>query len=77
MVQKGELDLEQMQFDAVMKSIISMLETAGYDPYMQLKGFVMTGKKEYITRQGGARDLVERLDPGKIKAFLETYNNHL
>ena len=67
--------MDQMQFDTAIKAIISALETAGYDPYMQLKGFVMTGKIEYITRQGGARVLVERLEPEKIKAFLETYKN--
>ena len=69
------MDLNQMQFDTAIKAIISVLETAGYDPYMQLKGFVMTGKMEYITRQGGARDLVEHLEPEEIKAFLATYKN--
>lgn len=67
--------MDQMQFDTDIKAIISALETAGYDPSMQLKGFVMTGKIEYITRQGGARALVERLNPEEIKAFLEAYKN--
>lgn len=67
--------MDQMQFDTDIKAIISALKTAGYDPSMQLKGFVMTGKIEYITRQGGARALVERLNPEEIKAFLEAYKN--
>ncbi len=67
--------MDQMQFDTAIKAIISALKTAGYDPYMQLKGFVMTGKIEYITRQNCARDLVEHLEPEEIKAFLQTYKN--
>lgn len=50
--------MNQMQFDAAIEKIVSAMKTAGYDPYMQLKGYVVSGEITYITRQGGARDMV-------------------
>ena len=64
----------QTQFNAAMDKIVSAMKTAGYDPYMQLKGYVETGEITYITRQGGARDLVAQLDVKQIKDFLKTHN---
>jgi len=68
--------LNQMQFDAAIEKIVSAMKTAGYDPYMQLKGYVETGESTYITRQGGARDMVTRLDVKQIKDFLKTHNRN-
>lgn len=66
--------MDQMQFDAAIKTVISALQTAGYDPYMQLLGYVKTGESAYITRQGGARELVEHLGVNRIKDFLKEHN---
>jgi len=66
--------LIQTQFDAAIDKIVSAMKTAGYDPYMQLKGYVETGEITYITRQGGARDMVAQLDVKQIKDFLKTHN---
>ena len=66
--------MNQMQFDAAIKEIVSAMKTAGYDPYMQLKGYVETGEITYITRQGGARDKVSQLDVEMIKDFLKAHN---
>ena len=66
--------MNQMQFDAAIEKIVSAMKTAGYDPYMQLKGYVVTGEITYITRQGGARDMVSQLDVEKIKDFLKAHN---
>ena len=71
---KGVMQLNQMQFDAAIEKIVSALKTAGYDPYMQLKGYVVSGEITYITRQGGARDLASQLDIERIKDFLKTHN---
>lgn len=62
--------MDQMQFEAAMKTVISALQAAGYDPYSQLLGYVGARESAYITRQGGARELVERLDMDWIKGFL-------
>lgn len=50
--------MDQMQFEAAMKTVISALQAAGYDPYSQLLGYVGTGESAYITRQGGAREFI-------------------
>ena len=63
-----------MQFDAAIKEIVSAMKTAGYDPYMQFKGYVVSGEITYITRQGGARDKVSQLDVEMIKDFLKAHN---
>lgn len=63
-----------MQFDAAIKEIVSAMKTAGYDPYMQLKGYVVSGEITYITRQSGARDKVSQLDVEMIKDFLKAHN---
>ena len=68
------MQLNQMQFDAAIEKIVSALKTAGYDPYMRLKGYVVSGEITYITRQGGARDLASQLDIERIKDFLKTHN---
>lgn len=66
--------MNQMQFDAAIKEIVSAMKTAGYDLYMQLKGYVVSGEITYITRQGGARDKVSQLDVEMIKDFLKANN---
>ncbi len=66
--------MNQMQFDAAIEKIVSAMKTAGYDPYMQLKGYVETGEIAYITRQDGARDMASRLDVEQIKDFLKAHN---
>ena len=66
--------MNQMQFDAAIKEIVSAKKTAGYDPYMQLKGYVVSREITYITRQGGARDKVSQLDVEMIKDFLKAHN---
>ena len=64
------MNVDQMQFEAAMKTVITALQAAGYAPYSQLLVYVGTGDAAYITRQGGARELVERLDMDRIKGFL-------
>ena len=66
--------MDQMQFDTAIKTVMSALQTAGYDPYMQLLGYVKTGESAYITRQSGARELVEHLGVNRIKDFLKEHN---
>lgn len=66
--------MNQTQFEAAMNEVVTALTTAGYDPYMQLEGYVATGCANYITRQNGAREIVTRLNVEQIKDFLKTYN---
>lgn len=50
------------EFDSAMEEISTAIMKAGYDPYEQLYGYVSTGKEEYITRSGGAREKIKQLN---------------
>lgn len=68
--------MDQTQFNAAIDVIVSALQTAGYDPYVQLRGFADTGSVMYITRENGARDLASQLDPNRIQEYLKAQNKY-
>lgn len=49
---------------------IAHMMAAGYDPKAQLTGYLKTGNTAYITRQGGARQLIKEINPIVIKRYL-------
>lgn len=63
------------EFDSVMEDVVTAIRTAGYDPYEQLFGYISTGKEEYITRSGGARETIKKLDRMKVKEYVERMND--
>ena len=50
--------------------VVHAIEAAGYTPYAQLTGYMTTGNAAYITRQGGAREIVRGLDRAVIGSYL-------
>ena len=56
--------LDKQEFRARMDRIVKALKDAGYDPYMQLYGYLETGDDTYyfITRKGNAREEIGELD---------------
>lgn len=65
-----------MEFLQDMGKVISALKAAGYEPYDQLYGYAMHGNDQYITRHGGAREIVTKMDIKDIKLFLKHYKEH-
>ena len=61
------------KFETTMKEIVQDITEAGYDPYEQLYGYFTTGKEEYITRNGNAREKIKRLNWLKIKQYIENW----
>ena len=61
----------EITFEVAMAEIVASIKAAGYDPYEQLLGYVSTGKEEYITRAGGAREKIKKLDREALKAYTE------
>ena len=59
-----------------MSKVVSALQAAGYEPYDQLYGYAMHGNDQYITRFGGAREIVTKMDIKDIKIFLKHYKDH-
>ncbi len=61
------------EFLAEMTKVVESLRSAGYEPYDQLYGYVVHENELYITRSGGARDIVTKMDIRDIKIFLKHY----
>lgn len=59
------------EFEKVVEEIIQAIKKAGYDPYAQLYGYISTGKSEYITRNGNARERIKLLNWLELKEFIE------
>lgn len=57
-------------FDRI-ERIIAALRQAGYDPYSQLQGYLITGNAAYITRTGNARDLIRSVDICELQMYLQ------
>ena len=64
--------LDNQEFRARMDRIVKVLKDAGYDPYMQLYGYLETGDDTYITRKGNARDEIGELDQEMVREFMIT-----
>lgn len=64
--------LDKQEFRVRMDRIVEALKDAGYDPYMQLYGYLETGDDTYITRKGNARDEIGELDQEMVREFTMT-----
>ena len=65
--------LDNQEFSVRMDRIVKALKDAGYDPYMQLYGYLETGDDSYITRKDNARDEIGELDRELILEFTITF----
>jgi uncharacterized protein (UPF0297 family) len=63
--------MEDEKFIAAMESIVSSIEKTGMDPYSQLYGYLTTGKEEYITRTGNARELIKTLNRQQVYEYVK------
>lgn len=59
------------EFTTAMDEIVASLKAAGFDPYEQLYGYIATGKEEYITRTGDAREKIKKLNWLKVKEYVD------
>ncbi len=59
------------EFQATMEEIVASIKAAGYEPYDQLYGYITTGKDEYITRIGNAREKIKQLNWLAVKEYVE------
>ena len=58
-------------FESTIEEIVRAIAEAGYQPYDQLYGYVSTGKEEFITRNGNAREKVKKLNWLAVKEYVE------
>lgn len=65
-----------IEFVGEMAKVVAAIQAAGYTPYDQLYGYAMHCNDQYITRFGGAREIVTKMDIKDIKIFLKHYKEH-
>ena len=67
--------IEAFDIDFITKieSICKSISLAGFDPYSQLTGYLLTGNDFYITRTGDARAIIETLEKEKIQTYIKTH----
>ena len=58
-------------FEEKIKTIVSAIARAGYDPYAQLTGFLRTQDARFITRTDNARALALELDRSQLKQYVK------
>lgn len=68
--------MEHEQFRDKMHGIVASIAEAGYDPYVQLTGYLQTGNSAFITRRNGAREQIRQMDAAQIKQYLDDCLRH-
>ena len=63
------------EFIDEMANVIAALRATDNEPYDQLYGYVLLRNPAYITRQGGAREIVSNMKLWDIETFLMCYKN--
>lgn len=62
--------MSSQEFNKTMEYIIQAMHEKGYDPYQQLRGYLLENEPGYITRYKDARTLIQTLDMDQVKRFV-------
>ena len=62
--------MSSQEFNKTMEYIIQAMREKGYDPYQQLRGYLLENAPGYITRYKDARTLIQTLDMDQVKRFV-------
>ena len=62
--------MSSQEFNKTMEYIIQAMCEKGYDPYRQLRGYLLENEPRYITRYKDARTLIQTLDMDQVKRFV-------
>lgn len=63
--------LKDTEFNEIMDTIVNALKERGYNPYMQLYGYVTENEPSYITKHNNARKLIISLDRDKVMSYVQ------
>lgn len=63
--------MSSQKFIKTMEYIIQAMREKGYDPYLQLDGYLLGNEPGYITRHKDARTLIQTLDQEQIKQYVD------
>ena len=62
--------MSSQEFNKTMEYITQAMREKGYDPYQQLRGYLLENEPGYITRYKDARTLIQTLDMDQVKRFV-------
>lgn len=51
--------------------VIEALRESGYDPYVQIYGYLKSGDETYITRRNNAREIIKSISKDDLAKFVE------
>ncbi len=55
----------------LLEEIVRLIKEAGYNPKDQLFGYYKTGLDSYITRKGGAREMIKNLNKETLLLYIQ------
>ena len=67
--------MSSQEFIKTMEYIIQAMREKGYDPYQQLKGYLLENEPVYITRHKNARARIVELDSEQVRKYIEEVKN--
>ena len=67
----------QIQAKDILEIVYKALREKGYNPVIQMVGYIMSGDPTYITSHNGARSLVMKLERDElVEEMLKSYIKH-
>lgn len=69
----GGFVLKDKEFIESMENIISAMRERGYDPYLQIFGYLQENDPAYITSHNGARDLILTLNKEDVRMYIDSH----
>lgn len=63
--------MKDSEFNLIMERIVSALKERGYNPFMQLYGYVTENEPSYITKHNNARQLILSLNKEQVRQYVE------
>lgn len=67
--------MSNREFVLTMEDIIQAMREKGYDPYQQLRGYLLENDPGYITRYKNARARIVELDSEQVRKYIEEVKN--
>ena len=67
--------MSSQEFNKTMEYIIQAMCEKGYDPYQQLRGYLLENEPGYITRHKNARARIVELDSEQVRKYIEKVKN--
>ena len=69
--------MSSQEFIKTMEYIIQAMREKGYDPYQQLRGYLLENEPGYITRHKNARARIVELDSEQVRKYIEEVKTKL